>query len=74
MSSLHLRYYEIAPLALETATWQRVTGIIMRRGVEPNPAAALFVGIIEGLCRESDDTAPPGHRSIRAAAQGGAMT
>ncbi len=56
---------EIKPLALATATWQRVTGIIMRRGVEPNPAAALFVDIIEALCRENGDTAPPAHKSAR---------
>lgn len=42
---------EIGPLPLEAAGWKRSAGIITRRGVEANPAAAHLADLIEELCR-----------------------
>ncbi len=46
---------EIKPLSINGASWQRSAGIISRRGIEPNQAAAHLADIIETLCRAGGD-------------------
>lgn len=41
---------QIAPLAVPEARWQRASGIIVRRGIEPNPAAVAMAAIVSELC------------------------
>ncbi|WP_439579180.1 LysR family transcriptional regulator [Elioraea sp.] len=55
---------DIRPLDVARASWRRDTGIVTRRGVEPTPAAAAMVGIIEALAR-SRAVPGPRHRVIR---------
>ncbi len=41
---------DVGPLPLEAAGWKRSAGIITRKSVEANPAAAHLADLIEGLC------------------------
>jgi LysR family transcriptional regulator of gallate degradation len=41
----------VLPLDVPGATWRRAAGIISRRGLEANPAAAAIIALIEQLCR-----------------------
>lgn len=40
----------IQPLSVPDARWRRAAGIMMRRGVVPNPAAKAMIDAIEGAC------------------------
>ena len=51
---------DIGPLPLEGAGWKRSAGIITRRGVEANPAAAHLADLIERLCTRVRE--PPARR------------
>jgi DNA-binding transcriptional LysR family regulator len=57
---------EIRPLPLEAASWKRSAGVITRRGVEANPAAAHLADLIEELCRRDQQPAPKRGRVARA--------
>ena len=46
----------VKPLALEGASWKRSAGLIWRRGVEPNPAAASLINIIIAVCAQTAST------------------
>jgi DNA-binding transcriptional LysR family regulator len=62
---------EIRPLPMQGASWLRSAGIITRRGIEPNQAAAHLADIIEAACRASADhrqKSTPARRRDRAAA------
>lgn len=47
----------IVPLHVPEARWRRAAGIMMRRGVVPNPAAKAMIGAIEKACETSQLTA-----------------
>ncbi len=57
---------EIVPLAMEAASWVRSAGIITRRGVEANPAAAHLADLIEKLCRRDQEPQAKRGRVVRA--------
>lgn len=62
---------DIRPLPIEAASWLRSTGIITRRGLEPNQAATHLADIIEAVCRgsvEAQQKPAGGRRRQRAAA------
>jgi DNA-binding transcriptional LysR family regulator len=61
---------EIRPIPMREASWQRTAGIIMRRGVEPNPAAALLVEIIVELLGQHRDGAEAGPTGVAMVAEG----
>ncbi len=44
----------IVPLAVPDARWRRSAGIMMRRGVSPNPAATAMIAAIEDVCAKAE--------------------
>jgi DNA-binding transcriptional LysR family regulator len=52
-AEMHLEETEsgrIGPRDVPGATWRRAAGVMTRKGVEPNPAAAALAGTIERVC------------------------
>lgn len=48
----------IVPLAVPEARWRRSAGIMMRRGVSPNPAATAMIAAIEAVCARAEALLP----------------
>ena len=48
----------IVPLAVPEARWRRSAGIMMRRGVSPNPAATAMIAAIEAVCARAEAPLP----------------
>ena len=51
----------ILPIEIAEARWHRPSGLIQRRGIEPNPAAVALMQIVESLSaeeRKAEDGAP----------------
>ncbi|MGP1397711.1 MAG: LysR family transcriptional regulator [Inquilinaceae bacterium] len=49
----------IDPLPVPAASWTRRAGVILRHGIEPNPAAQALIALVEADCRRHGGRLPP---------------